>query len=50
MMMKKYDQSVETNHNPIWPYIPEYPYRILIIGGSESSKTTELNKISTTRY
>ena len=38
MMMKNYDQSVEINHNPNQPYIPDYPYRILIIGGSESGK------------
>ena len=37
--MKSYDQSVEINHNPNWPYIPDYPYRILIIGGSGSGKT-----------
>ena len=43
-MMKNYDQSVEINHNPSWPYIPYHAYRILIIGGSGSGKT------STTRY
>ena len=37
-MMKIYDESVEINHNPNWPYIPYHPYRILIIGGSESVK------------
>ena len=33
-MMKniEYDESVEINHNPNWPYIPDHPYRILIIG------------------
>ena len=25
-------------HNPNWPKIPDYPYRILIIGGSGSGK------------
>ena len=25
-----------------WPYIPDHPYRILIIGGSESGKTNAL--------
>ena len=29
-------------HNSKWPYIPDYPYRILIIGGSESGKTNAL--------
>ena len=32
-MMKKYDESAEINHNPNWSYIPDHPYRILIIGG-----------------
>ena len=27
------------NHNEKWPYISDHPYRILIIGGSESGKT-----------
>ena len=26
-------------HNKKWPYIPDHPYRILIIGGSGSGKT-----------
>ena len=29
-------------HNEKWPYIPDYPYRILIIGASESGKTNTL--------
>ena len=29
-------------HNLKWPYIPDYPYRILIIGGSGSGKTNSL--------
>ena len=29
-------------HNPSWPYIPDHPYRILIIGGSGSGKTNAL--------
>ena len=51
-MMKSYDQSVKINHNPNWSYIPDHPYRILIIGGSGSWKTNviERNKTSTTRY
>ena len=36
-----------TNENKIrqssnWPYIPDHPYRILIIGGSGSGKTSAL--------
>ena len=26
-------------YNEKWPYIPDHPYRILIIGGSGSGKT-----------
>ena len=29
-------------HIPKWPYIPDHPYRILIIGGSGSEKTNAL--------
>ena len=39
-MMKNYDKSVEINHNPNWPYIPDCPYRIF--GGSGSDKTNVL--------
>ena len=41
-MMKNYDQSVEINHNPNWPYIPDNLYRILIVGGWRSGKTNVL--------
>ena len=39
---ENYDRSVEINHNPSWPYITVHPYKILIIGGSESGKTNVL--------
>ena len=29
-------------HNSKWPYIPDHPYRTLIIGGSGSGKTNAL--------
>ena len=29
-------------HNSKWPYIPDHPYRILIVGGSRSGKTNAL--------
>ena len=29
-------------HNKKWPFIPDHPYRIFIIGGSESGKTNVL--------
>ena len=41
-MIKNYDQSVEINHNLNWPYIPDHPYRIVIIGGLGSGKTNVL--------
>ena len=41
-MMKNYGQSVKINHNPNWPYIPDHPYRIVIIGGLGSDKTNVL--------
>ena len=41
-MTKNYDESVEVNHNINWPYIPDHPYRILVIGGSGSGKTNVL--------
>ena len=34
--------SENKNKNPKWPYIPDYSYRILIIGGSGSGKTNPL--------
>ena len=40
--MKNYDQSLEINHILSWPYNPDHPYRILIIGGSGSGKTNVL--------
>ena len=38
-------------HNEKWPYIPDHPYKILIIGGSGSGKTnTLLNLIKEQDY
>ena len=37
-----YVNKNKTKHNKNWPYIPDYPYRILIIGGSGSGKTNLL--------
>ena len=37
-----YVNENNTEHNKNWPYIPDHPYRILIIGGSESGKTNLL--------
>ena len=37
-----YTNENNTNHNPNWPYIPDHPYRILIVGSSGSGKTNPL--------
>ena len=37
--MENYDQSVEINDNPNWPYNLYDPHRILITGGSGSGKS-----------
>ena len=43
--MINFDDVIKENikeHNPNWLEIPDYPYRILIIGGSGSGKTNSL--------
>ena len=43
--MINFDNYVNENkakHNKNWPYIPDHPYRILIIGDSGSGKTNLL--------
>ena len=37
-----YVNENKTKHNQKWPYIPDHPHRILIIGGSGSGKTNAL--------
>ena len=37
-----YTSEIKTEHNLKWPYIPDHPYRILIVGGSGSGKTNAL--------
>ena len=37
-----YANKNNTEHNQKWPYIPDHPYRILIISGSGSGKTNAL--------
>ena len=37
-----YVNENKTEHNKNWPYIPDHPYRILMIGGSGSVKTKVL--------
>ena len=44
-----YTNENKTEHNLKWPYIPDDPCRILIVGGSRSGKTNafiEFNKKS----
>ena len=43
--MINFDDIVNENksvHSKNWPYIPDHPYRILIIGDSGSGKTNAL--------
>ena len=37
-----YTNENRIEHNSNWPYIPDHPYRILVIGGSGSRKTNAL--------
>ena len=37
-----YVNENKTKHNKNWPYAPDHPYRILMIGGSGSGKTDVL--------
>ena len=37
-----YANENKTEHNSKWPYIPDHPHRILIVGGSGSGKTNAL--------
>ena len=38
----EYTNENKIEHNSKWPYIPDHPYRILIIGGSGSGKIKAL--------
>ena len=40
-----YRNENKTQHNLKWPYIPDHPYRILIIEGSGSGKTNALSNL-----
>ena len=37
-----YTNGNKTEHNSKWPYIPDHPYRILVIGVSGPGKTNVL--------
>ena len=47
-----YTNENKTKHNNNWPYIPDHPYTILIIGGSGPGKTNLLLNLieKTTRH
>ena len=38
----EYTNKNKIEHNSNYPYIPDHPYRILIVGGSGSGKTNVL--------
>ena len=38
----EYTNENKKEHNLNWPYIPDHPYKILIIGGSGTGKTNAL--------
>ena len=38
----QYTNESKIEHNSKWPYIPDHPYRILIVGGSGLGKTNAL--------
>ena len=38
----EYTNENKTEHNSKWPYIPDYPYRTLIVDGSGLGKTNAL--------
>ena len=43
--MIKFNDVTKENikeHNPNWSQVPDYPYRVLIIGSSGSGKTNSL--------
>ena len=37
-----YTETKKQEHNLKWPYIPDHPHRVLIVGSSGSGKTNGL--------
>ena len=44
------ENNENKEHNKKWPYIPDQPYRIMIIGGSGSGKTNALLNLINEQY
>ena len=40
-----YTNENKTEHNLKWPYIPDHPYRILIVGGCGPGRTNALSNL-----
>ena len=40
-----YTNEIKSEDNLKWPYIPDHPYRIVIVGGSGSRKTNALSNL-----
>ena len=40
-----YGNENKTEHNLKWSYIPDHPYRILVIRGSGSGKTNAISNL-----
>ena len=48
MIMRNYDHTAEINHNSNWPYIPDHPFKILVIGGPGLDKNNVLPNLKKT--
>ena len=44
------ENNENKEHNKKWPYIPDHPYRIMIICGSGSGKTDALLNLINEQY
>ena len=40
-----YTNEIKSEDNLKWPYIPDHPYRVVIVGGSGSRKTNALSNL-----
>ena len=46
----EYTNENKIEHNSKWSYIPDHPYRILIVGGSGSGKTNALLNLISNQF